>query len=99
MFKWIKKYLLLDEELKAGIALQEAKERLENQRREELVERGGELTKILIEAGIHPIKRKNGSLTKEFVSQYGIINGRLVMATMNRQGALVMEYVGEGKTL
>ena len=58
-----------------------------------LVDLGPELKKALTSVGIRPFNRINRNLKTEKISLYGLLEGRLVLATMNRNGGFWIEYV------
>jgi hypothetical protein len=99
MFKWIEEYLKSNEEMEArSVVLQQSEaKRLKEAAIKELRGRENELKQLLIEAGIHPIKRVSWNMGANWIQVYGTLNGKLISAKMTRSGGLTMSYVGKDK--
>jgi len=62
-------------------------------REQEMDEYCDELKDAFIKSGIHPFNRANRHRDGDFVTMYGILNGRIVKGTITKRGAFLIEYI------
>lgn len=95
MFNWIKNRRARAEERRAAAAKKKAD--AEAQLEQELDKMTEALKGVLIQSGIHVVGWGVRSRSGDFARMYGLLNGRLLEATLSRKGGLVLYYVGEEK--
>ncbi len=94
IIKWFKHRQVrrLEQRVQAAKAKLEAEKLIED----ELIKRGTELKEVLIVGGVIPFSRINRNLSDQYVSMFGVLNGRLVRGDMGIKGYFLIKYVGEG---